>query len=99
VLRARTRNFTTDLITMAFVLEPSEAVEPICVAIQAVDGVGRVDNDGEPRCFDPIQGNFFEPLCTVGSFGASRAASGAWGSAGVLVGFALVLAGRRRRRR
>jgi hypothetical protein len=67
-LRDRLRNFATPpRITMAFVLEAREAVSPICVTVYAVDGVGNIDDDTEPHCFDPIQGNFFEPLCSCTS--------------------------------
>ena len=74
---------------MAFVLSPEEAVSPGCVVVHAVDGVGNVDDDMEPECFEPVQGNFFEPLCS-----ASRVEGRHWLSWGLL---ALVL--RRRRRR
>ncbi len=65
VLRARTRNFTTELITMAFVLRGEEAVDPICVVVHAVDGLGNVDDDQEPVCFDPVEGNYFAPFCAA----------------------------------
>jgi len=67
-LRARARNFaTSDMgrIPMAFVLTPEEAVSPVCVVVHAVDGAGNVDDDMEPRCFEPVQGNFFEALCSA----------------------------------
>lgn len=64
-LRRRARNFSTELVTMAFVLSPEEAVSPGCVVVHAVDGVGNVDDDMEPKCFEPVQGNFFEPLCSA----------------------------------
>ena len=64
-LRDRVRNFATDLVTMAFILQPSEATSPVCVVVHATDGVGNIDDDGKRRCFDPVQGNFFEPLCGV----------------------------------
>lgn len=64
-LRRRARNFSTELVTMAFVLSPEEAVSPGCVVVHAVDGVGNVDDDMEPQCFEPVQGNFFEPLCSA----------------------------------
>lgn len=93
-LVARARNFPTDQIVTAFVLAPDEAVEPVCVSVVAVDGVGRVDSDAGPRCFEPITGNYFSPLCTVTAPGApSRAA---WPFAAALVA---ALAGTCRRRR
>ena len=64
-LRRRARNFSTELVTMAFVLSPEEAVSPGCVVVHAIDGVGNVDDDMEPECFEPVQGNFFEPLCSA----------------------------------
>jgi MYXO-CTERM domain-containing protein len=96
-LRARDRNFTTDLITMAFVLEPGAAAEPVCVAVEAVDGVGRVDDDGEEVCFDPIEGNFFEPLCAVSPSPGSTPGPFAIGLSVAAVG--LVVRRRRARRR
>lgn len=90
VVRARAQNFsTTGNITMAFVLPPEEATSTICVRVAAVDGVGNVtlseQIDGELACEDPVQGNFFEPLCSVGAPGLDRTGLGS--------GFALVLAG------
>jgi MYXO-CTERM domain-containing protein len=81
VLRARVRNFAGISIPLTFTLSPSEAVSPICVAVLAVDGVGHVV-EGSNACVDPIQGNFFEPLCSVSAPGAARKTSpmqvGAW---------------------
>ncbi|MEM9069063.1 MAG: hypothetical protein AAGE52_11185 [Myxococcota bacterium] len=68
-LRARARNFSTELVTMAFVLSDAEAVSPACIVVHAVDGVGNVDRDMEPECFEPVQGNFFEPVCSTGGSG------------------------------
>lgn len=92
-LRARQRNFATDLITMAFTVDPAEAVSPICVAVHAVDGVGNIDDDGQAPCFDPIQGNFFEPLCGV----ASPGARGRFPYCAALLGALFLLVRRRRR--
>jgi uncharacterized protein (TIGR03382 family) len=50
---------------MAFVAEASEVASPICVSVVAVDGVGNVDDTARPLCDDPIQGSFFEPLCSA----------------------------------
>ena len=96
VLRARARNFAGVTIPLAFTLAPSEAVSPICVAVLAVDGAGHVVS-GPTACVDPIQGNFFEPLCSVSAPGASRTSSVyAWG---LLMGLCAAVAQRRRRRR
>lgn len=91
-LRGRQRNFAAERIPMAFVLEASEAVSPICVTVYAVDGVGNIDDDTEPFCFDPIQGNFFEPICAAAP--SSRPAP--W--AALLLGAPLLLLVARRRR-
>ncbi|MEC7522085.1 MAG: Ig-like domain-containing protein [Myxococcota bacterium] len=72
VLRDRVRNFATDEIPMAFALPPDQATSPICVTVAAVDGVGNVDyadNEGGEVCVDPVQGNFFESLCSVSAPG------------------------------
>lgn len=101
VLKARALNFETALVTMAFVLEPSEAVSPVCMVVVAVDGAGRIDADGEPLCFDPIQGNFFEPLCAVSAPGASSLGSSGrlGGAAGALAALGVLVFLRRARRR
>ncbi|MEM6961027.1 MAG: hypothetical protein AAF550_04710 [Myxococcota bacterium] len=65
VLRATLANFATPgLLSVGFVIDRLEATEPICVAIQAVDGVGNVV-ETESACFDPIEGNYFESLCAA----------------------------------
>lgn len=98
-LRARARQ-VTDVIPMAFVLESAEAVSPICVTVHAVDGVGNVDDDTEPQCFDPIQGNFFEPMCSASSVDraqpSDRAHAGLW-PVGLAVAACIFVARRRRR--
>ncbi len=63
-LVARTRNFAGDSITMSFVLESERATGAICLALNAVDGVGHVVSSSE-NCSDPIQGNFFDSLCSA----------------------------------
>ena len=67
IMRDSLRNFPTESVPMAFVLPPAEAVSPICVRVAAIDGVGNADlsdaaMSGE-TCVDPVQGNFFYPLC------------------------------------
>jgi len=64
-IRARARGYSTQLITMAFVLSLEDAAEPICVEVVAVDGVGRVSDVGETTCLDPLSGSFFAGLCSV----------------------------------
>ena len=102
-LRARVRNLTPSEVIMAFVIDPSEAVSPICVTVHAIDGVGNIDDDGVPYCDDPIKGNFFAPLCSATSSATVRGAAGGAGQVGwglaVCLGLLLVLrrGGRRRR--
>lgn len=77
-LRARVRNFFSDpsagTVTMAFVLTPDEAVSPACFEVHTVDGVGNVTRS-EPTCFEPVQGNFFAPICSAGPRGADTNAA------------------------
>lgn len=93
VLRSTIRNFATEMHTMAFVLPPGEATEPICVRVAAVDGNGNLnwsDESADVDCIDPVQGDFFQPLCAVSVVGARRAP--AFGLAlFALVGLALVV--------
>jgi hypothetical protein len=98
VLRARARNFSTTSVPMSFVLRAAEAVSPICIAVVAVDGAGRTATT-RSECLDPIQGNYFEPLCTASAPGAGPAAASGRGLAAVAVGAGLLAGiGRRRRR-
>ncbi len=94
-LVARARNFPTDEIVTAFVLAPDDAVEPVCISVVAVDGVGRVDSDAPASCFEPITGNYFAPICSAAAPGARTPAS--WLAVLALAG-ALALGARRRRR-
>lgn len=76
VLRSVIRNFATEMHTMAFVLPPDQAGEAICVRVAAVDGNGNIDwsdANGDVDCVDPVQGNFFQSLCSVSRAGAGRA--------------------------
>jgi hypothetical protein len=94
VLRARARNFSGSVVPMSFVLEPSEAVSPVCVAVVAVDGAGRTATT-QGECLDPIDGAFFEPLCAaVPPVPAGRGAAGALAAAAL---GALLVAERARR--
>lgn len=64
-LRARARGFaSTEPVPMAFTISTTEASAPICIAVVAVDGLGKTV--ASPTvCKDPIQGVFFDPLCTA----------------------------------
>jgi len=98
-LVARTRNIATEQITMAFLLEQDDVVAPICVVVHAVDGVGNVNDRGEPACFDPIEGNFFEPLCRIAPAGTGGMNAGAGLAVTVAAGAVLGCRRRRPRRR
>lgn len=82
------------VITAALGLRARETAEPVCIAIVAVDGVGKTDTTGE-RCFEPTQGDFFEPLCSAAP--GPRRPAGAAGPAWLLAGL-LALVIRRRGR-
>jgi hypothetical protein len=51
--RARPDDDGDDSITLTLFLEPDEAAGPICVALRAIDGVGRRSEDSPESCFDP----------------------------------------------
>ena len=97
-LRARVRSLATSETTMAFVLSDAEAVAPVCFVVHAVDGLGNVDSDGEPVCFEPVQGTYFE-ACSVSAPGATNRATNraANGVGGFALGVAAVVLARRRR--
>ncbi|MFW5876884.1 MAG: hypothetical protein ACOCXM_09115 [Myxococcota bacterium] len=62
-LRLRVRHQSAPLVA-AVGLTGEETGSTVCIAIVAIDGVGKIDVS-EERCFDPITGHFFEPLCSV----------------------------------
>lgn len=100
--RARARGVPGDVV-MAFVLSPEESAQTICFTIQAIDGAGNLGELSEPVCEDPIQGNFFEPLCSV-SVGLAQTrradrlgAAWAWPS-GLAIALAFLWVRQRRRR-
>lgn len=70
VLRARARAEDTDdaSITLTLFLEPEEASGPICVALRAIDGVGRGSRESPESCFDPgaAEQSVFAPSCAAG---------------------------------
>jgi len=97
LLRARARNFAGPSIPLAFTLTPAEAAAPICVVIVAIDGVGHAV-EGSPACVDPVQGNYFAPLCSVGLPGASTRGT-IRGAVATMAVLGLVYARRRRKER
>jgi len=64
-LRNAVRNQSEGDQVMAFTAMASEVASPICVTVIAVDGVGNVDDTVPPLCDDPIQGSYFEALCSA----------------------------------
>ncbi|MCA9580857.1 MAG: hypothetical protein KC416_03625 [Myxococcales bacterium] len=79
-------------VVLPFVLGPEDAAETICVAVHAVDGVGRVADDGESVCIDPDPSQRFDALCSVRP-GGMPPRGGIW----LVLGAALAILGRRRR--
>ncbi|MCS6797295.1 MAG: hypothetical protein NZ898_01985 [Myxococcota bacterium] len=69
--RARVRGYGGAELVAAVLLERSEAVSPVCLALAVVDPSGGFDASPEPTCLDPVQGAYFEPLCA--STGVRRA--------------------------
>lgn len=86
---SRFRRFTTGAVTSSFFLPAEQADGAICVEVHVADGLGRIDDDVTPECFDPRTGVFFDGLCSAAGWSGS-----AW-STMFLIGFALFF--RRRR--
>jgi hypothetical protein len=95
-LRARSRNGDEDEgeVVLTFLLSAQEAEQPVCVALRAVDTVGRSSRGGPALCFEPSQGSRFAPLCGVAPGRGSTDGGG-----GSLVLFCVWLAAALRRRR
>ena len=93
----RERASSNDEIPLGFVLSEERTHDPACVVIHAVDGVGNVDDDMEPVCFEPIQGAFFNGLCSASGVAGQDRPSGALGLG--ILGALVVLVRRRRRAR
>ncbi len=89
------RQYLAEATDLSFTLTPEQLSTPVCIVVDAVDGVGLHADPAkiEEFCFDPLQGNFFEP-CAVG--GPLRAR---WhGSLMLLLTAVCVVLGVRRRR-
>jgi len=67
-LRARAANGRG--VSLTFLLSPEEARDTVCIAVLAVDGVGRVAEQHEELCFHPQAGAVFQPGCSVSHNGA-----------------------------
>ena len=64
-LRARTLNRTDGEVVLTFLLEPGEAEGTVCLALRAVDALGRSSRAEPSLCFQPRQGSHFEPSCSA----------------------------------
>lgn len=87
-LRDRARSDGGD-VRMSLELTREQAREIACVAVRAVDGVGRPAESEPEACFDPIEGSHFRP-CAVAGPGSGASDTGT-GPAGWLVACAAVL--------
>lgn len=99
-LRARARGVPSEVV-MAFVLSPEESTATICFTVQAIDGAGNIGELSAPVCEDPVQGNFFEPLCNANPDTLGRREGmgvRGWGGGAVLGGLLLFALKRSRRR-
>ena len=94
-LEARERHHTGTM-NMSFILGPEQVQEPVCVVIRVVDGVGKTADGDAELCFDPVQGNFFEPGCSVVSapLPTSGSARG-WVALFLIASVSMLLPGRR----
>jgi MYXO-CTERM domain-containing protein len=92
VLMWRARHQTITMVA-GVALSARQKVEPACFVVVAKDGVGHTDAS-EPACFEPVQGNYFQPLCSAGT--APGGGGGGWAMLAFLVAIA---AARRVRRR
>jgi hypothetical protein len=92
VLMWRARHQTSTMVA-GVALSPRQKVEPACFVVVATDGVGNTDAS-EPACFEPVQGNYFQPLCSAGS--SPGGVGGGWA---MLAFLGAIAAARRVRRR
>ena len=80
VVRARAHN-EGDPVVVSFVLSAEEADGRVCLAVRAIDAVGRASERPLGVCFNPSTRPTFESACAVGTFvGASTRdkSGGAW---------------------
>jgi hypothetical protein len=104
-LRARAPN--RDAVPLTFLLSPEEARDSVCIAVRAVDAVGRVAEYDEEVCFHPRPGGFFQSACSVPGSGPADGARGVGAAPGarthaglgaILLPLGALLVRRRRRR-
>ncbi len=98
-LRARARPDDTDedALTLTLFLDPEEARGRICVALRAVDGVGRSAEKSPEACFNPAaaERSLFVSSCSV-RFPGGGSLAGRDAPPGALLLWAAVALGRRR---
>lgn len=74
----RTRQAQGGRVELTFRLKPQQVNDPVCLRIQAIDGVGKsADNQPEP-CFHPVQGSYFESGCSVAQASGRGVSRGGW---------------------
>lgn len=88
-----------ETVVLNFVLSEEESHSPVCVGLRAVDGVGNLADNQPEICFDPIQGSFFRPMCSLASRPGARRGSDSASGAAFLLWFALAVGVMRRRGR
>lgn len=74
-LRVRAPNEPDGTVVLAFTLDPGEAADSVCVALEAVDGTGKRAEAEPELCFNPsaARRSQFESLCRVAAPGARPA--------------------------
>lgn len=70
-LRARARDHD-GTVRMSLLLTSAQAQERACLAVRAVDGVGKPAEETPELCFDPIEGSHFEACTARAAIGATE---------------------------
>ncbi|MFI5309065.1 MAG: hypothetical protein ACHQ53_17045 [Polyangiales bacterium] len=65
--RARTSRTDQTSLQLGFLLDRKQAAQPVCVALRATDGVGRLSREEPQLCFDPLPGRFFASCSVAGA--------------------------------
>lgn len=95
-LRARARDHD-GTVRMSLFLTQQQSRERACVAVRAVDGVGKPAANEPELCFDPIEGSHFEDCTAEAAIGATHAGPRARTSLAFGAGWLALVAVRRRR--
>lgn len=95
--RARPEDADEESLTLTLFLEPEEANGRVCVALRAIDGVGRRSEQSTEACFDPAaaERSLFVSSCAARE-ASRRAVGGRDAPAGALLLLAAAALGRRR---